>query len=73
PHMPHSLDSRARRAVASLLQQRGAGPRRYRNTLVFLAPDQTRLLGLQQVVREYLAWRGIAEEGQMQNLDPAQC
>jgi hypothetical protein len=43
PHSTRTEDSPARVAVAQLLDMRGTAPRRYRNTLAFLAADRTRL------------------------------
>lgn len=63
-HAGSSRDSRARRAALSFLQQRGAGPRRYANSLVFLAPDQAQMGALQEAVRDHLAWKALAEERQ---------
>ena len=51
---------------------RGTAPRRYRNTLAFLAADRTRLDELEQAVREYLAWHSIADERDTLNLDAFQ-
>jgi len=64
--------SPARREAATLLEQRGTGPRRYRNALVFLAADRARLAELEQAVRQYLAWKSIAEERETLNLDAHQ-
>jgi ribosomal protein L10 len=41
--------------VWSDLETRGNTPRLYRNTLVFLAADKTRLQDLDEAVRTYLA------------------
>jgi len=71
-HTGSARDSRARRAALSFLQQRGAGPRSYANTLVFLAPDQVKLEGLQQAVRDYLAWKSLIEEPQGADRDAEQ-
>ncbi len=45
-HTARSADTPARKAAEALLTQRGTIPRLYRNTLVFLAPDKTRLAEL---------------------------
>ncbi|MGE3272851.1 MAG: Swt1 family HEPN domain-containing protein, partial [Chloroflexota bacterium] len=49
-------NSPAETAAKAILESRGNAPRLYRNTLVFLAPDQTRLPDLDEAVRRYLAW-----------------
>ena len=46
-------------------------PRLYRNTLVFLAADKTRLQDLDEAVRKYLAWESILAEKVALNLDSA--
>ncbi len=58
--------------VARLLNERGTSPRRYRNTLVFLAADRTRLGELELAVRQFLAWQSIEKEHILLNLDPFQ-
>src|SRR5262249_28920998 len=65
-------DSPARKAAMTILDQRGSGPRRYSNMLVFLAADRTRLAELEQAVRLYLAWKSIENERETLNLDAFQ-
>lgn len=72
PHSARTADSPAMAAAKTILEQRGSGPRLYRNTLVFLAPDKTRLSELQQAVRQYLAWKSIHDEPEALNLDAFQ-
>ncbi|MBX5493410.1 MAG: ATP-binding protein, partial [Chloroflexi bacterium] len=72
PHAAKTSDSPARRRAAALLEQRGSGPRLYRNMLVFLAADQTRLKELEQAVRLYLAWTSIEADSEHLNLDAFQ-
>ncbi|MGH8701758.1 MAG: ATP-binding protein, partial [Burkholderiales bacterium] len=62
----------AEAAAKAILELRGNTPRLYRNTLVFLAPDKTRLQDLEEAVRKYLAWASILEEKEKLNLDPHQ-
>ena len=62
PHVKDADDSPALELAKELLESRGSGPRMYRNTLVFLAADKTRLGELDQAVRDYLAWSSIHEE-----------
>src|SRR5947207_6558766 len=52
--------------------RRGSVPRLYRNTLVFLAADKTRLQDLDEATRRYLAWESILSEKLALNLDPQQ-
>ncbi|MFN8473888.1 MAG: Swt1 family HEPN domain-containing protein [Anaerolineae bacterium] len=65
-------DSPGRKAAKETLDLRGGIPRRYKNTLVFLAPDSARLADLQQAVRQYLAWKSIEAESETLNLDAFQ-
>src|SRR5262249_41089871 len=44
----------------------------YRNTLVFLAVDKTRLQDLDEAVRRYLAWESIVRDQNTLNLTPSQ-
>lgn len=60
-------------AAKAILESRGNTPRLYRNTLVFLAADKTRLQDLDEAVRKYLAWESIlADKVTPLNLDPQQ-
>jgi hypothetical protein len=56
----------------AILESRGNTPRLYRNTLVFLAADKTRLQDLDEAARKYLAWESILDEKETLNLDPQQ-
>jgi hypothetical protein len=47
--------SAAEAAAKAILEARGNAPRLYRNTLVFLAADKTRLQDLDEAARRYLA------------------
>ncbi len=64
--------SPAETAAKEILENRGTTPRIYRNTLVFLAVDKTRLQDLDEAVRKYLAWQSILSEKEQLNLDPHQ-
>jgi predicted AAA+ superfamily ATPase len=64
--------SAAGTAAKAILEQRGNTPRLYRNTLVFLAADKTRLQDLDEAARRYLAWESILLEKETLNLDPQQ-
>jgi predicted AAA+ superfamily ATPase len=72
PHASKSTDSPARKEAEAMLDSRGSGPRNYKNAVVFLAADKTRLDELKQAVRQYLAWKGICDEQMTLNLDPFQ-
>lgn len=72
PHVNKSNDSLGRKEAAAILDSRGSGPRNYKNAVVFLAADKTRLDELKQAVRHYLAWHGICDEQTTLNLDPFQ-
>jgi predicted AAA+ superfamily ATPase len=58
--------------AAAILETRGNSPRLYRNTLVFLAPDKTRLQDLDEATRKYLAWDTIVSEKETRDLSPHQ-
>jgi predicted AAA+ superfamily ATPase len=62
----------AEAAAKAILDSRGASPRIYRNTVVFLAVDKTRLQDLDEAVRRFLAWESILTEKVVLNLDPQQ-
>lgn len=64
--------SLALEAAQRILECRGNQPRIYRNALVFLAADATRLQDLDEAVRRYLAWESILEDREALNLDPHQ-
>ena len=71
---PYSRDggSPAEAAAKAILESRGSTPRIYRNTLVFLAADKTRLQELDEAVRRYLAWESILDEREALDLSPHQ-
>ena len=62
----------AETAAQAILAARGNVPRLFRNTLVFLAADKTRLQDLDEAARKYLAWESILAEKVALNLDPQQ-
>ena len=49
-------------AAKAILESRGNTPRLYRNALVFLAADKTRLQDLDDAARKFLAWESILAE-----------
>ena len=59
-------------AAKAILEARGNSPRLYRNTLVFLAADKTRLHDLEDAARKYLAWASILAEHKNLDLSPFQ-
>jgi len=65
-------DSPAVLAAKAILETRGNTPRLYRNTLVFLAADKTRLQDLDEAARKFLAWVSILAEQKDLNLSPFQ-
>ncbi len=75
PQATHGLRdaaSAAQMEARQLLDHRGNSRRMYRNTLIFLAADRTRLEELKQGVRQYLAWDSIYEAKEELNLDAFQ-
>ena len=71
---PYSKEpgSAAETIAKAIFESRGNTPRLYRNTLVFLAADKTRLQELDEAARQYLAWASILSEKVLLNLDPQQ-
>jgi hypothetical protein len=62
----------AEKAAKATLETRGNTPRLYRNALVFLAADMTRLQDLDEAGRKYLAWESILNEKDTLDLSPHQ-
>ena len=71
-HTAKDAASPARKEAGAVLESRGTSPRNYKNTLVFLAPDATRLRELEQAVRQFLAWSSIWDDRETLNLDQFQ-
>jgi hypothetical protein len=71
---PYSKEpgSTAEVAAKAILESRGNTPRLFRNTLVFLVVDQTRLQDLDEAVCRYLAWESILSEKETLDLSPHQ-
>ncbi|MBI1746059.1 MAG: ATP-binding protein [Acidobacteria bacterium] len=71
---PYSKEpgSAAETAAKAILESRGNTPRLYRNALVFLAADKTRLQDLDEAARRYLAWESILAEKVQLDLSPHQ-
>lgn len=55
-----------------ILETRGNAPRLYRNSLVFLAVDKTKLQDLDEATRRFLAWESIVAEKDTLDLSPHQ-
>ncbi|KXS42417.1 MAG: ATPase (AAA+ superfamily)-like protein [Methanolobus sp. T82-4] len=62
----------AEKAAKMILETKGNSPRMYRNTLVFLAADKTRLQDLDEAIRKYIAWESIIGEKEELDLSPFQ-
>ena len=65
-------DNPAESHAKKIFEQRGNAPRLYRNTLVFLAADKSRLQDLDEAVRKYLAWESILHDKTVLDLSPHQ-
>jgi hypothetical protein len=52
----------AETAARAIFETRGNAPRIYRNSIVFLAADKTRLQDLDEAARKFLAWESILNE-----------
>jgi len=64
PVLPYSREKNPAAEVAAkaILDRRGNVPRMYKNTLVFLAADKTRLQDLNDAVSKNLAWQSILKD-----------
>ena len=56
----------------NILNTRGTIPRKYKNTLLFLAADSDKLSVLKKTVREFKAWSEVIDEADQLNLDRVQ-
>jgi predicted AAA+ superfamily ATPase len=59
-------------AVRQFVTNRGNSPRRFRNALVFLAPDATAMTELEDSISYYIAWQSIVLESDPLNLTSQQ-
>jgi len=57
-----ATDSIGEVTAKQILEYRGNSPRIYRNSLVFLLADSTRLQDLDEATRRYLAWESILND-----------
>ncbi len=65
-------DSSALVAAREIFESRGAAPRLFRNSLLFLAADATQLQYMEEAVSLYLAWNSILDESDSLDLPPHQ-
>lgn len=61
----NSAPNLARQAIDQLLEKRGSLPRLFRNSLVFLAPDQGKLAVLEEATQQLLAWKSIHNDNSL--------
>lgn len=71
-HSSGTADSAAIQAAEQFLNLRGSGPRIYRNTLVFVAADKTRLPELEDAIRWNMAWDAIYKKREELDLNQSQ-
>lgn len=71
PHHPRA-ESKAAAFVREVVTRYGERPRRFRNVLLFVAPDERRLEEVTKAVRRWLAWQRVLEGHDEFNLDAAQ-
>lgn len=73
PAYPHTskkgAHSAGRDQAEKMLNERGSGPRIYRNTMVFLAPDSERLIELRDAAAQHLAWKSVNRDKEGLNLN----
>ncbi|WP_286959336.1 DUF499 domain-containing protein [Arsenicicoccus sp. UBA7492] len=71
-HKKNRDDSEAMALARDTVQRRGASPRTHRNSLVFLAGDETRMSELDHAVRVYLGWSHVITHSADLNLTQTQ-
>ncbi len=69
PHTRLSDDSPARQWIDDALNHKGSGPRYHKNTLLFLAPDKTKIENLERNVAQYLAWESVLADDEKKTLN----
>jgi predicted AAA+ superfamily ATPase len=57
----------AQAIVRDTLQRRGSGQRRFRNSLIFVAGDESGLDSCREIARKFIAWRSIVNDQEMSN------
>jgi predicted AAA+ superfamily ATPase len=70
-HSRNSEDSSASIEARHIVEKRGDGNRLNKNSLLFCAADGSKMVNLDRVMRNYLAWRQIYDERETRNLEPA--
>jgi len=65
-------ETAAKRFALDSVVHMGEANRRYRNALIFLGPDETRLETLEGSIRQALAWRRILDDRDRFELTPTQ-
>ncbi len=71
-HKRGNGSTNAMQAAYLFLESRGNAQRLYKNMLVFIAADETGAEALRDAVRDFMAWRSIANEEEQLNLDAQQ-
>ncbi|MBR3624156.1 MAG: DUF499 domain-containing protein, partial [Selenomonadaceae bacterium] len=71
-HERGQSDTAALQEAQHILETRGNTPRQYKNTLVFLAPDNNKMFDLKKITKRYKAWQLVLDESDSRNLDQAQ-
>ena len=71
-HLKNNDNSPAIIHAKEILENRGTGARYFKNTIVFLAADETRMKELNTSVRKYLAWQSILDDKETLNLSVLQ-
>ncbi|UZQ52956.1 DUF499 domain-containing protein [Trichothermofontia sichuanensis B231] len=69
PHSRNTADSPGRQWVEDALNHKGSGPRYYKNTLLFLAPDKAKIENLERNVAQYLAWESVLADDKKKTLN----
>jgi hypothetical protein len=70
PHIGRSKETAATKLAADVLEHKGAGHRRNRNRLAFLAADEGALADVRSIVRKKLAWASIVRDADTLQLPP---
>ncbi|MDD4082191.1 MAG: DUF499 domain-containing protein [Sphaerochaetaceae bacterium] len=71
-HVKDSSLSQALIKSKDILDTRGHIPRQYKNMLIFIAPDNEGIRALYQDTKRFLAWKSVADEKDILNLDAHQ-
>ncbi len=73
PQSPYARDNKnrslAHQVGRGILLHRGKAQRRFRNMLIFLAPDEARMGSVQEAVKFSLAWESIVNDSKDDRLD----